>query len=1033
MSRTATVLFILVLLFTSVFASAQSTATLRGEVTDQLGGGIPGASVIVLDASGKQVQAALSDAIGAYRIAGLPAGTYTVKVSAPSFETLMMPNVKLAVGQSQTLALKLSIATEQQKVTVNAETQNIDTDPTNNKSAMVLENKDLESLPDDPDDLASALTALAGPSAGPNGAQIYVDGFTGGSFLPDKNSIKQIIINQNPFSSEYERIGFGRIEIITKPGYGKVHGSVAYNFNGDFLNAQNPFATSKPSYQRRNLETNLSGPLVKDKVSYFLGFSRRDITDVAIISASTLDSTFQNILPLSQSITQPKTLWSTNSRIDWQATKNQTFNVRYNYNSNTLNNQGIGGFSLPSRENNAFNDEGQLQVSLNSIINTHTINDFGYQWERGYNSSQAVNPLLPGLNVQDGFTSGGSPVGSASSIRYENEVRDYITLSHGKHTIKFGGRFRTESLNDVSPSNFNGTYTFAGGVAPVLDASNNPIPGQSTFITGIEAYRRTLLLHSLGKTAQQIRQAGGGLSQFLLSGGNPLAQVSQYDFGVFLQDDWRVKPNLTLSFGLRYQHQDNIHDAKDWAPRLSFAWSPGSSGKTQSKTVIRGGAGIFYDLVRWNLFLNTQHYNGTNLTQFVVKDQSILDTFTDYTFRTAPALASLSSGLQPLTTWRYPSDFLAPYYLQSSLGVERALSKTTTLTATYLFTHGEHQLRAVNINSPATGVYQPGQPTPLALNKYPLGTSDVDYEYTSNGIYRQNMVVFSLNTRPMPKISINANYSLGWAKNNTDGSGSFPSDVYNITQDYGRASNDVRSRFILFGNMDLKWGFSASPFLIANSGAPFNITNGIDNNGDSIYTDRPAFATDLSRRSVVTNKLGSFDTMPYGGFVNVGGVLTQIPALANPVIIPRNFGNGSSFFSINLRVVKSFSFGPETKGPAGDAGAGGGGGGGFPRGAGGGGGDRGPGSGGMPGMGGGGPRGGGGGGGAAASSRPYRLQFQIYATNLLNHSNFSSPIGNLSSGLFGQSNSINGGFGGGGGQSGTTSNRAITLRAQFSF
>src|SRR5271155_1967241 len=333
-------------------APAQGNSSITGMVTDQLDGSIPNATV-TLTGPDKKVLTAVTDGVGNFIIKNLAPGLYKLRVSAQSFAELDVTDVVIVAGQSKKLTLKLNLESET-KVTVTDVAQTIDTDPENNKTATIIQDKDLEALPDDPDDLAAALTALAGPSAGPNGAQIYVDGFTGGQYLPDKNSIKQIIINQNPSSSEYERIGFGRIEIITKPGFGKIHGQIAYNYNGDVLNAENPFAKSKPNYTRQNLETNLSGPLIKDKVSFFIGYNRRDITDVAVVDARTLDSAF-NIIDFSQSITQPKVLWSTNSRLDWQVDKNNTFGVRFTYNSNNLENQGIGGFSLASRASNSQN------------------------------------------------------------------------------------------------------------------------------------------------------------------------------------------------------------------------------------------------------------------------------------------------------------------------------------------------------------------------------------------------------------------------------------------------------------------------------------------------------------------------------------------------------------------------------------------------------------------------------------------------------------------------------------------------------
>ncbi len=136
-------------------------------------------------------------------------------------------------------------------------------------SATVIKGAALDALPDDPDDLEAALQALAGPSAGPNGGQIYIDGFTGGT-LPPKESIREIRINSNPFSAEFDRLGFGRVEVLTKPGSDKFRGQAFFNFNDESLNSRNPFSLNRASSQRRDFGGNLSGPIQKGKSSFFL-------------------------------------------------------------------------------------------------------------------------------------------------------------------------------------------------------------------------------------------------------------------------------------------------------------------------------------------------------------------------------------------------------------------------------------------------------------------------------------------------------------------------------------------------------------------------------------------------------------------------------------------------------------------------------------------------------------------------------------------------------------------------------------------
>ena len=147
--------------------------------------------------------------------------------------------VTLTAGQTKTLNIALQIEMEKQQVQVEAEAPTVDTSPDDNANAVVLKGKDLDALSDDPDELENQLQALAGPAAGPNGGEIYIDGFTGGQ-IPPKSSIREIRVNQNPFSAEFDRLGYGRIEILTKPGTDKLHGQIEARGNDSAFNSRNP-------------------------------------------------------------------------------------------------------------------------------------------------------------------------------------------------------------------------------------------------------------------------------------------------------------------------------------------------------------------------------------------------------------------------------------------------------------------------------------------------------------------------------------------------------------------------------------------------------------------------------------------------------------------------------------------------------------------------------------------------------------------------------------------------------------------------
>src|SRR5215471_11142630 len=289
MRKTLFLLLVLIPLVFGTFAQAQ-TSTLNGKVTDETGAVIPQATVTVEGADGKQTTAT-TDGVGAFQIQSLAPGAYTVVAGAKGFAPSSKPGVVLPPGHTLNLNLTLAVQAQEEKVDVHGEEgrPELSVGASSNASALVIKGKDLEALSDDPDELQSELQALAGPAAGPNGGQIYIDGFTGGQ-LPPKSSIREIRINQNPFSAQYDKLGYGRIEIFTKPGSDKYHGQFFFNDSNSVLNSRNPFVFSpQPSYNSSIFDGNLGGPISK-KASFFIDASRRNINEFAAINATVLNA-----------------------------------------------------------------------------------------------------------------------------------------------------------------------------------------------------------------------------------------------------------------------------------------------------------------------------------------------------------------------------------------------------------------------------------------------------------------------------------------------------------------------------------------------------------------------------------------------------------------------------------------------------------------------------------------------------------------------------------------------------------------------
>ncbi|MBV9958487.1 MAG: TonB-dependent receptor [Acidobacteria bacterium] len=973
-------------------AWAQQTAgSLHGQVVDEFGGLIVGATITVVNESGAE-KSAVTDNDGNYVVNGLAPGKYIVRAIAPGFALFENTETEITAGQRAQLKITLAVSLEKEEVNVASENP-VSTEPENNAGALVLRGADLESLPDDPDELAAALQALAGPSAGPNGGQFFIDGFTGGR-LPPKESIREIRINQNPFSAEYDRLGFGRVEILTKPGTDKLRGSAFLNFNDESLNSRNPFASTRAPFQTRQYGGNLSGPVIAKKASFFLDFERREIDDNAVVNALVLDplNPVAPAVPFNAVVLTPARRTTFSPRFDYQLNASNTLVARYTYSRNKQENSGVGNFSLPSRAFDTGFTEHTFQVTETAVLTPTIINETRFQYIRRRTESDGDN-TVPTIIVNDAFTGGGSQVGLSFNNENRWELQNNTSWVMGRHSLKAGGRVRGVNILDFSQNNFGGTY----------------------FFNTLEQYRQTLLGTQFARP-----------TQLIISGGDPQASVSQIDFGGYIQDDWRVRPNLTLSAGLRYETQSNIKSNLNFAPRIAFAWSPGAGGARQPKTVVRGGVGVFYDRFNESLTLQANRFNGgaDSSQQFIVSNATPvgIDILNQYPL--IPTLAQLQILGQPQTIRLVADDLQAPYTMQAAVSVERQLPYRVTLATTFISSRTLHVLRSRNINTPLPGTFT-GVP---GSGVRPLGNVNNYYEYESSGRLNQNQLVVSVNNRLNPNFTLFATYVLGKVSGDTDGPQTFPANTYDLSTEYGRASFDVRHRVFVGGSFGVPWGIRLSPFINASSGRPFNITTGLgDRNGDAQFTERPSFApvgADCSAVNIRCTRFGNFNLLPAPG----------------EEIIPRNFGEGPAFFAVNLRASKTFGFGEVKRsnnaanGQQGGGGARGGGGGGARGGGGGGGGARG-GAGGGGGRGGGGPIGAaslfGNGGGNSAAEKRYNLTFSVQVQNIFNRNNQGQPIGNLSSPFFGQATSSAGSFGFGGGS--TAANRRVEAQIRFTF
>ncbi|HKG45876.1 MAG TPA: carboxypeptidase regulatory-like domain-containing protein [Pyrinomonadaceae bacterium] len=1002
-------LAVFIILTAALAVAQQARGTLRGLITDELGAAIVGANVTLTDATGVEKKTTTNDE-GLYNFVGLAPGKYKLQAVAPGFALSESKEVDVT-GARQNVDLALRVTIEE-KVTV--EETAVSTEATNNANQTVIAGKDLDALPDDPDELAAALQALAGPSVGPNGGQIFIDGFTGGS-LPSKDAIREIRINQNPFAAENDQPS-ARIDILTRPGTDKFRGGASLNFNDESLNSRNPFATEsskRTPFQIRQYDMNVSGPVVKRKASFFFNFGRIETDDNELVRATLLDDDL-NAVEFGQSFVVPRRNLFFSPRFDYAINAGNTLIVRYNYNRSRTENQGIGGFSLPERGFNTVSTNQNIQLTETAILNPTTVNETRFQYSINRNE-QTGNNSVPALDVSGAFSSGGSQVGQSSSERKSWELNNFTAKQMGTHAMKFGGRIRHAQIDDTNEGNFGGSWTFTGGFG----------------LTSIERYQLTLRLLEQGFTPAEVRAAGGGATSFRLNAGNPFADVSQTDFGVFIQDDWRIRPNLTFSYGLRYETQTNAHSKYDFAPRLAVAWSPGAANSARPpKMVIRVGTGFFFNRFNENSTLQARRFNGLNVIQTSVVEPldgnappsvpeqqlanvaGIYSILNQWSPTAVPAVAGIPATQQ--TIWQVDPNLQIPTVFVIGTQIERQLPRNITMFVGFYNVRIVHVIRARDINAPL-----PSTITELTPNGFrPDPTKGEINRYEASGQFNQRQFFVGFNSRLSRMFQLNGNYSLSKTTNDTDGQGGqlFPMNSYDLSGEFGRSSFDIRHRFTIFGTVNLPWWkVVLNPFVVANTGPGFNIITGQDRNLDRQSNERPSFAgpnADCSAPNIRCTSFGNFNLTPLPG----------------ETIIPRNFGQAPGAFVVNFRVSRAFAFGSINRGNAAAPGA-------RPAG-----GPGGPGGGAVvAGAGGGGPRvaagpGPQGPGGGGASEKRYNVNVSINFQNLLNHVNLSPPVGNLSSPNFGESLGLGGAFGGFGapGSSGA-GNRRIYAQVRLNF
>jgi Carboxypeptidase regulatory-like domain len=789
--------------------AAASEHSISGSVLDPSASLVEGAQVELVDSDGKQIALTSTDRMGTFHFDHVPRGKYRVAVRASGFKEARV-EVTMGAKSVQLLRIALSIAAISETVDVNAEETGIAVNPeaTENQNANNIDRNALDRVPVFDQDYVTMLSRFLDDNAiGTNGISLVVNGVEANGPGVSPSAVEEVKINQNPYSARFARPGRARLEITTKPGTPQFHGTANFLVRDSVFDARNAFAATKPAESRYLSEGSLTGPLGKNKANTFLlSLEQDDDNPQAIVYAI---GPGNNLIQANVPAPVRHSFVALRAFHDFAA-GDQVW-VAYSYENQTKKNQGVGGTVLPEAGYSTDSMEQEVNVSYRHIFSPKWANQLRFLV--GHNAQPVFsNVAAPQVIVEGYFTGGGA---QADSKRTETHVdgTDFATYSGGKHVLTFGVDIPDLSRRGAEDYTYQqGAYTFGD-----------------------------LAAYEAGQPSGYKVQTGNGKVIFW-----------ERTVAGFIEDSIRAKPNLSVYVGLRYYFQNYFNDDPDnFAPRFGFAYAPTKN----SKTVFRGGAGIFYDRSGPRPIADLLHFNGVNLLRYFLPMQ----TGGSVPYPVVPA------DLQGVPTSLVVLDprLRIPYIFQYSFGIERQVTAKSTFSATYIGSRGIDLFRSRDTNAP---------PPPDYAARPDLNLGQVR-QMESEGYQKQNALELTFRGKPSKLFSGQAQYTLGKTYNNTSGITYFPGNSNFASLDWARSDNDRRHKLDLLGSFEASDLVTFGVAFQAYSGKPVNVITGLDGNGDGIFNDR-----------------------------SLGG------------LAPRNSLHGPSLINLDVNVAHDFRFHKEKKG-----------------------------------------------------------------------------------------------------------------------
>jgi hypothetical protein len=754
-----------------VHAQTRQTGTLRVVVKDPSGAVIPNATVVVKGSEPATqdlgVPALTSDGQGVATANGVAVGRYTITASFPGFESRTVTDVRVRPGDNKR-DVTLPIERVAESVAVGRDAATSASDPKSDRFSNVLSRDQIDALPDDPDEMEQVLKDMAGP-----GASIRVDGFRGGK-LPPKSQIRSIRFSAAMFAAENHSAGHTFIDISTQPGLGPIRGSMDVSFRDGSLNARNAYQATKGPEQTQQYNLNLSGTLLKERTSFALAAGGASLYDSANIFAAVPGTS------LAAPVRRPADRLNFNLRVDHAINKAHTLRGSFQQNGSDSSNLGVGNFDLADRAFARSTSERVLRLSESGPLARLWFAESRLQVRRAASDSASAFEA-PTVRVLDAFTSGGAQVSGgrhSTDVEYATDI-DFAKRGHAMRmgALVEGGWYRSDSR-----SNYLGTYTFS-----------------------------SLADFNAGRPATFTQRTG-----------NPVVDYSQWQAGLYFQDDWRLRKNFTLSAGVRQEFQTHLSDHWNFAPRGGFTWSPFRNGRT----TLRAGGGLFYEWLESDTFEQTLRVDGSRQRDLVVVNPGYPDPFG----------GGSSQQILPTSKYMLANGLVMPKRAVGVLAVTQQLSPLVSVNASYSHTNGWDRFRGRNVNAPLDGVRPDAS----------LGNV-TEVESTARLVVDSLSVGFNVNL-PKTRTFVFANYGYNYQRNDADGPFSLPANSYDLAAEWGRASGAPRQMASALLNTSVTKRLRLGVSTTARSGAPYTITTGRDSNGDTVFNDRP----DGTRRNSVT-------------------------------------------------------------------------------------------------------------------------------------------------------------------------------------